>query len=288
MNEQLNITENFEKLKPNLYAVETRVGPMAVYKNDNLISLSLAVFGEYSHAEVMIMNRYLNEDSVYLDIGTNVGYHALAIGKMAKCKVLGFEPHPNHFTVAAYNCQNDPVKLFNAAVGKTDGTVRIDTFDPAENKNYGEVKIDENCTDGVEVQLMKIDSLKLDNCTLMKIDTEGQELNVLKGAAKTLKKFRPVIFYEAIGDKDWPKVYDHLEKLGYKQYWVGVRVKPTLHEPLRPLAEGIENPFGAIGVSNILAVPEEHQKQPEDLVPVNGHEPFNDTVGRLMKYKLIF
>lgn len=282
-----DIVENFERLKPHLKMVDTRLGDMVVYKLDNTISFSLQLYGEYSHAEIVVMSRYLNKDSTVLDIGTNIGYHARAFHKETGCKVLGFEPHPDHFTLAGFNCQNMPVKIINAAVSNKNTSMKISGFDMEKPTNYGEVQI-VNDDKGTEVPVVTIDSImgeEVDGCDLMKIDTEGQELNVLKGARKTINKFRPVIFYEAIGEEGWQDTYDHLQKLDYKQYWVGVRVKPMYFKPYR---DSKENPFGENGVTNILAVPEEHELQPDDLIPVLSHESYNSIVAKMQKYILVF
>jgi FkbM family methyltransferase len=83
------------------------------------------MFGEYCDAEVQVMAKYLTPESIYLDIGTNIGYHALAINQQVGCSVLAFEPHPNHFSVAAYNCKDKPIRIYNTALGSKNGTMTI-------------------------------------------------------------------------------------------------------------------------------------------------------------------
>lgn len=275
------IEEQLELIKEHCVITDSKNGDMLIYKNDNIISYSIFLYGEYCDAEVEIMSKYLNEDSLYLDIGTNIGYHALAIAKRTQSMVLAFEPHIKHFSVAAYNCQHVPVKLYNAAVSDQPGIIKISDFDFNNQSNFGTVAIDSQGT--LEAQVITIDQLDLQVCTLMKIDTEGQELNVLKGAENTINKHRPIIFYEAIGEEDWIGAYDHLQTKGYKQYWVGVRTCP-LKENYK---KNTENPFGQSGVTNIMAFPEE-KEQPDYLVEVNGHESYNQMVERLHKIQILF
>lgn len=275
------ISDLFEKIKPELLNTDSRVGDIVVYKNDAIVSRSILLFGEYSHAEIVIMNRYLDKDSLYYDIGTNIGYHARGISAIAGCPVIGFEPHPKHFAVAAYNIKERNIQLYNCAVGDEDGEITISDFDEGTLENYGEVAGGKE--EGVKVKVIKLDSLKVEKCTLMKIDVEGFEPNVLRGANKTIDKFRPVIFYEAMDYDPWTQSYAILDKKNYKQYWVTCRVKP-MHTTFK---ETEENPFGMIGVKNILAVPSE-KTQPEDLVQVVEGEAYDVTVQRIMDIKIIF
>lgn len=281
MTNTFNLQENFEKLKPNLGITDSKVGEMIIYRNDSIVSAAIALFGEYCDAEIQIMSRYLDKDSVYLDIGTNIGYHALGVHKTVGCAVMGFEPHPDHFTVAAYNCRDKNIRLYNTALGNKNGTMTISTFNDSETSNYGEVGVND---EGIEVSQIKLDELdELGVVTLMKIDVEGFELEVLKGATKTIKEQRPVIFYEAIDFDVWNKCYKWLDSKDYKQYWVTCRTKP-----LAPTYKETDvNPFGFGGVSNILAVPIE-KDQPQDLLEVVPNQPFGQLLERFSKLKLLF
>ncbi len=277
--ENYDLNETFNALKPDLGITETNVGQMIVYKKDTIVSQSLAIFGEYSFAEIVVMSRYLDQSSVYVDIGTNIGYHALAVNKFVGCNVIGFEPHPTHFAVAAHNIKDKNIMLYNAACSNKAGTFNMATFDAHEIGNFGEAH---QADAGITVQCLKLDELKLDNCTVMKIDVEGHELNVMKGAVKTIKKFRPVIFFEALQENNWEDCRKFLADKDYQTYWVVCRVKP-LHETFKKTDL---NPFKDTASFNILAVPNE-KTQPDDLINVTPGEWYHDMVERLKKYRLV-
>ena len=279
-----SLNEYFETLKPSLANTDSIVGNFLIYKNDRIVSYAIALFGEYCQAEVRIMSRYLNKDSLYVDIGTNIGYHARAVNHEVGCNVVGFEPHPSHFCVAAYNCQGKNILLYHTALGNKTGTIEIKNFDENIQGNYGDItSLVDDGDEVIKVPLKKLDSFNLEKCSLMKIDVEGAELDVLKGASKTIKKFRPVIFYEALNKDVWSECFAFLNTRDYIQYWVTCRTKPMG----QTYKECEVNPFADGGVSNILAVPIE-QEQPTDLVEVREGETYNEMVQRLTSYRIIF
>lgn len=264
--------KKFDALKPYMALVDTRMGDFAVYTHDNIVSYAIRLYGEYCHAEVNVMCRYLKKESGYLDVGTNIGYHARAVQKQSGCDVMGFEPNPNHFVVASYNCQGLPIQIVNAAVGNHSGKTHIKNFVPDQIENFGNISIVES--GGDEVELIMLDQLNITKCDLIKIDVEGFELQVLEGATRILEKFNPVVFYEAQEEELWPECWQFLEDRGYRQYWVACRNSPIGVTHRKP---DIDNPFGTSGVMNILAVPAD-KEQPTDFMPVIKNQQFADAV----------
>lgn len=275
------IQEHLKTFEDQLAITETKVGKMVVYKNDNVVSTAIALYGEYADAEVQILSRYLEQASLYVDVGTNIGYHALALHQLTGCPVIGFEPHPNHFAVAAMNCVDKNIKLVHSAVGNKKGTMFIKDFDPSQIGNFGEVGTTD--TNGIEVNVVKLDDINLPICTVIKIDVEGYELEVLKGATKVIKQFRPVVMYEALDIDEWASCHKFMESKKYKQYWIAVKNKPVAET----FKQSDEDPFNNTGVTNILCVPEE-KNQPKDLVEVTSGESFTECFNRMTAYKLVF
>ncbi len=109
MSTEEEIQQTIDSMKDSLLLTDSRVGVFLVYRNDNTVSKSIDMYGEYCQAEINIIKQYLPDDtSQYIDIGTNVGYHLVAVHKETNCNALGFEPNPKHFAVASYNSKDYP------------------------------------------------------------------------------------------------------------------------------------------------------------------------------------
>jgi FkbM family methyltransferase len=282
MSTEETLQATLDSILPSLELTDSRVGEFLVYKNDQVISKAIKLFGEYCHAEVEIMKRYLDKNSRYVDIGTNIGYHLVGVYKEVGCSVLGFEPNPKHFAVASYNSKGiEQIQLVNAAASDRNFKFKMKDFDPANTGNYGDIHKDD--TGAVEVNAISIDNVQLDRCSLIKIDVEGHELETLTGCTKTISKYRPVVMFEAMEWDVWTKCYEFMEERMYTMYWVACRTKP-ISETYKQTEE---NPFGASTVANILCVPNE-LKQPDDLIEVTNYEPFNACFQRLKRLKVLF
>jgi hypothetical protein len=68
--------------------------------------------------------------------------------------------------------------------------------------------------EGGKIPLITIDSLSMDSCSLIQLDVEGYELNVIAGAENTIKKFKPVIIGERTGSSQI--ISEFMADLGYK------------------------------------------------------------------------
>lgn len=119
--------------------------------------------------------------------GGNVG---LWPKKMATVfnRVYTFEPEDLNYRCLVKNVTEENIIHFNAALGEEAGTIGILT----DKENTGAHQV----SGTGEIPVMTIDSLELEDCDLIQLDIEGYELFALKGARKTIEKFRPVIVIE--------------------------------------------------------------------------------------------
>jgi len=146
------------------------------------------------HEEVKNVYLMPEKGDVVFDVGANYGFYTLQASRLVGSDglILAFEPHPDTYkglltNLSLNNVRN--VRTFNVAVGEFDGHVRLYI-----HTNSGECSTYRKSKRWIDVESTKLDTIveRLGiTVNLIKIDVEGAELDVLKGARKTLKKFHP-------------------------------------------------------------------------------------------------
>ncbi len=126
-----------------------------------------------------------------LDIGAHVGLWTRVMGDRFKL-VVAFEAARDTFDCLVKNVSMPNVATHHLAVGNANQFVTIGD-DPTREGNTGARFIRLGTGD---VQMIPVDDLGLVNCNFMKIDVEGFEAGVLKGARKTIQQHWPVIIME--------------------------------------------------------------------------------------------
>lgn len=138
-----------------------------------------------------------------IDIGTNMGETLMSFSKLVGIhgNVHGFEPDTINHTRCTENLRLNDFKnitLNKLGLGNTAGEFRIKVDTPT---NRGGNRItDQNDKNSEVIQIITLDQYVLDKniskIDLIKIDVEGFEFNVLKGAENTISKYGPVLFIE--------------------------------------------------------------------------------------------
>lgn len=155
------------------------------------------------------------KDTIILDIGANIGNHTLYyLNECNAKKVICFEPVSDTFRILSRNVEinnlSDKAVLINAAVGESDGSAIMSSYDI---QNTGMATVEPS--DNGPIKMISIDNYQLfDKIGLVKIDVEGFELSVLKGMVNVLKKDKPFISIE-IRDSIFDDVNHYLNELGY-------------------------------------------------------------------------
>ena len=120
--------------------------------------------------------------------------------------VYTFEPHPWNFHALSRNCNKENIIKINAALGDTHKMIAMSA---GRDINVGEFKVEES--EIAYIPQLMIDDFELSDCNLLMLDIENYEMQALKGAKKTIKKFKPVIFVESGKECE-----EFLQGLGYK------------------------------------------------------------------------
>ena len=193
--------------------------------------------GNFELEELTYFKKYIKKGDVILDIGSNIGLHALYASKLTGSdgKVFAFEPVKKTYmrlaeNIGLNNFKN--IKHFNLAISDVSGEAEITTSKDGydawnsmaaatneDEKNFIKEKIQTQTLD--HFISTNVGSTKID---FIKIDTEGWELNVLKGGESYLKNNDPIIMVEYAEsilkkfNRNLEDIYDILTKYGFKLY----------------------------------------------------------------------
>lgn len=160
--------------------------------------------GTYHHDRLMKSLSYVTDFSCAIDIGAHVGLWSMHLVTHFD-SVVSFEPDTENLSCLIENTVNkdttNKIKVHHCALGNGNGT----SFLNKDFINTGKNHI-VDFMEGVEITMKSLDSFNL-NPSYIKIDVEGYELSVLKGAEQTLKICKPVIIME-VGPSSLTDRYD--------------------------------------------------------------------------------
>lgn len=207
--------------------IRARHGYVLYNRNDTVIGRLIETFGEYFESEVDVFRRFVGPGAIALDVGANIGTHTLALARMAGPGglVVAFEPQRLVFQNLCANValnSLDNVHCVNAAVGASGGELRLGEPDPSVDNNFGGVELSllSGFRQVVPVPRVTLDGLlDVERLQLVKIDVEGMEAEVLRGAQRTLAALRPVLYVENDRVGNSASLLGLLRDLDYVCYW---------------------------------------------------------------------
>lgn len=218
---------------------------------------------EFESAEINFVRKYLEPGMVALDIGAHHGlYTLLASNRVGrKGKVIAFEPSPRERKQLSRNvrlnfCVNVRIQPF--ALGSERSKTDLYLVDGEEDGcNSLRPPAVQSKTRVVRVQVVTLDEISsqigLGKVDFIKLDVEGAELDVLKGAIGILQtRPRPVLLVEVYDIRTQPWGYRATEIVGFlaRQHYSWFELLSD--GSLRPIAPNLQ-----VYDANLLAIPEE-------------------------------
>lgn len=207
---------------------------------------------------------------VFYDIGANYGYYTIAMASIAET-VYAFEPTSTTFAVLARNVERNHmtnVTILPLALGEARGVARMTLYSSSGNNS-----LIARTNDAVahlevhgyeEVQTEPLDQLfrerRLAPPSLIKIDTEGSEVSVLRGARELLSTHHPfvVMEYDASSTQDaghsLAELRDELYRHAYTLYGLNNALEGDRHDT--SLHSVDDNPRA---VGTLMAMPPSRQ-----------------------------
>jgi len=147
----------------------------------------------YEQEELLLMEEFMPWGGLFLDVGANVGNHSVWMGRFRAARCVCVEPNPAVLPLLKENLRvniNDG-GVIEAGLGKGHETGR--GLRTPDEGNLGHTMVE---GEG-DVCVMPGDALEL-RPDMVKIDTEGAELDVLAGLEATINLARPVVFVEVM------------------------------------------------------------------------------------------
>jgi FkbM family methyltransferase len=217
----------------------TRQGLMLYDAKDRQVGRSIERYGEYSADEGALFRQAIRPSWTVVEAGANIGAHTLTFSRLVGPRgvVFAFEPRRVVFqTLCANMALNSIVNVHcrPEALGNMAGRVQVPTHDGSGTE---------------KVAAITLDSLELPRCQFLKVDVDGMELQVLKGAAKTIERLRPLLYVANERRELSEPVLRFLLALGYSLYW---HVPPLFNSD--NYYQNRENEFGNMASVNVFGV----------------------------------
>ncbi|MEX2571870.1 MAG: FkbM family methyltransferase [Gemmatimonadota bacterium] len=199
-------------------SVRIRGGPLAGYRWSAATG-SRFVTGTYEPSKTRAYLDHLRPGETVVDVGAHVGYYAILAAKLVgpEGRVVAFEPRPLNLRFLRLHLRLNGVanvELHEAGVAASSGR---SAFDTRTGTGTGRLAADGD----LDVRTISLDELyqggELVRVDFLKIDVEGGEMEVLRGAHTLIRETMPSILVATHGDDLHRAVTELLDELGYSQ-----------------------------------------------------------------------
>ena len=160
--------------------------------------------------DIELLKPHITNRGKIIDIGANLGIYTIMYSQaFPYTEFICFEPTPNSAKTCIDNLEKVglPFTMNQIALSNRNGVSFFqDTAMPQTNKLAGS---------GIEVEVRELDSFHITDISVIKIDVEGHELEVLQGARNTIINEQPIIILEYHKEADADAIFSFIEKLEY-------------------------------------------------------------------------
>jgi FkbM family methyltransferase len=195
--------KNIESILINLANVASiDILNLAYYQIGILKYWNEKVSGEYFVIQFILKKYFKNEQPVIFDVGANNGKYSANVQTVFPHAIIyAFEPNPNTFKLLCQNLRDCHIKCYE--LGFSSQTKKQTIFTYVKEKTSGHATFYENVlldlhkssdVIGMQIKTITLDEFcntnKIDHIHFLKIDTEGHEMEVLKGAKEMIMNNR--------------------------------------------------------------------------------------------------
>ena len=227
--------------------------------------------GEYDGGIISRISNILTPGSIVLDIGANVGFYSIALGRKLKklagsSQLWAFEPVKSNFdrlvNLVEINNLEETVQPIQTALGNQEGEIQLQLseLDVSSGSKTGnafwlkDIQSDQSQS-SYSSPITKLDNFvtqhNIKTCDFIKVDIEGAELEFLKGGLNFITMTRPIIYGEF--SSFWVKEF------GYSFLDIAQLAKSLDYNLYKQIGrkDFIEIKQPQIGISDVLMVPQE-------------------------------
>lgn len=201
------------------------------FKDDHFQSIFLNSFDNWETNSIRTWIEAIAEGDTVIDVGSYLGVYSILAAKAGAKQVIAFEPNPITYEALEANValNNLGGRIVTRMLGLSDFVGSVMLFHPPGREMSSGSQLRDNdegqefngWDNKSEVFVTTLDeeivALNVDRVGAIKIDAEGYEMQVLKGAAQTIAAYRPVMIIELQTFKHLKNASDFLLPLGYSQ-----------------------------------------------------------------------
>ena len=174
------------------------------------------IYQEYQRTRSL---RLVRERKVALDIGANVGLWSKDLCEAFET-VIAFEPVEQFIDCLKLNVPASNLDIRPIALGNEDTMIKM----VITENNTGHSHVDPYSIGSGTIPMVRLDSIEFERIDYVKIDVEGYETELVKGAEQTFKKHKPIIMleqkphkeFDKAGERQWETV-ELLEEWGARE-----------------------------------------------------------------------
>jgi FkbM family methyltransferase len=154
----------------------------------------------------------------FVDAGASIGFVTVRAARRAD-RVVAVEPHPVRFAYLERNVKLNGltnVTCVNCALGAGRGTLTMFDLDPTLGPHPVDISTSPGRGSRFDVDVRALDDLVSEPVTMLKVDVEGAELEVLRGA-RNLLATRPLVYVESLGRATWSPLQELLAEYSFEE-----------------------------------------------------------------------
>jgi FkbM family methyltransferase len=187
------------------------------------------VEGEYEQSLQECLSKYLQPGGVLYDVGAHIGIISMLAAKLVgpTGAVFAFEADPENAKRIEENIQRnslDWITIAGCAAWYVDGYVEFQRDSAHSSRNQGGISAISatKSQDLIQVEAVALDTFAVKNRlpTVIKVDVEGAEAEVLRGSERVFARAKPILICEVHGSKPADGVIRWLSDHGYQYQWL--------------------------------------------------------------------